>query len=430
MSFPGKIFLPFRLKLLLAMLAAAGAGIYLSYSGFTSALDRFAQEETGKHLLARLDLAAALIDEDVKSSLERARLTAARTGLREILSRHNTNGANPADAGELSRRLADAAGASESITGLDLEDARGIVAASLEKANMGRDLSSRPDFRLGAKKHSISGPRWEKGVISYEVAVPVPALPGAAARPLGTLRCRFKVMPAQQAALRALRGGGAALVLAKSAGRRVLILEGSSPEREIRLESPEAAPFLPALSGKDGVLAVDGGVSGKALYACRPISAPDWVIAAKTPFSPPAGRAGKLLEGAWLNAALAFVVLALAAFFTVNLLAAPLCEAGRQVAFLLEQCGKPAGDKKNLCEPGILAGAIEEAAGMLKNQASRDIELETETEKLREEDADLKSQNEELEKLNKYLMEREIKISELKKEIDDLREKMGGAIQE
>jgi hypothetical protein len=32
--------------------------------------------------------------------------------------------------------------------------------------------------------------------------------------------------------------------------------------------------------------------------------------------------------------------------------------------------------------------------------------------------------------LNKYLMEREIKISELKKEISELREKVGGGVQE
>jgi hypothetical protein len=244
------------------------------------------------------------------------------------------------------------------------------------------------------------------------------------------LRFRFRIIPAQQAALRALRGSGSALVLAKSSGRNMILEEGSSPAREIHLRSTEAAPFLPALSGKDGVTSVDGGASGKALYAFRAINTPDWIIAAKTPFSPAAEPAGKLLAGIRINAALIFAVLAAAAFFTVNLLAAPLREAGNRAASLLEQCGKPVEDKKHFYEPDALARAIEDAAGLLKNQTSHDIALETETEKLREEEADLKSQNEELEKLNKYLMEREIKISELKKEIDDLREKVGGGVQE
>jgi hypothetical protein len=219
------------------------------------------------------------------------------------------------------------------------------------------------------------------------------------------------------------------MVLAKKNARNILLIESARPAREVSLKVPEGAAFLPALSGREGASAAEEGSSGRMLYAWRTIPDSDWIIAAKTPFRPGSENFASLLERARLSALLAFVLLAAAAFFASGLLTAPLGEAGRQAAALLEQCGKT-GAHKNLCEPRLLAGAIEDAAGLLKKQSSRDLELETETEKLREEEADLKSQNDELEKLNKYLMERETKISELKKEISDLREKVGGGVQD
>jgi len=365
------------------------------------------------------------MDEDVKNGLTLARLTAARTGLREVLARHNTAHGLPSDTADLARRLADAAAASSNIAGLDLAGTDGRIAASLEKKRLGLALSSTADLRLGQIKAYISAPRVESDGIFYDVSVPVPALTAAAGRPLGVLRCRFIVAPAQKAAMRTLRTGGLALVLAKKGSRQLIIGEGPGPAREINLKSPEGALFLPALSREEGVSAEEG-ISGRMLYGWKNIPSAGWLIAARTPFPSGTGNSEKLLGRARLSALLAFVLLAVAAFFTAGLLAAPLGEAGRQAALLLEQCGKPAADKKLLCEPGALAGAIEEAAGILKKQSSRDLELETETEKLREEEADLQSQNVELEKLNKYLMERETKISELKKEIADLREKVGG----
>ncbi|OGR44832.1 MAG: hypothetical protein A2X35_05930 [Elusimicrobia bacterium GWA2_61_42] len=430
MAFPGKVFLPFRLKLLLVMLTAAGAGIYLSYSGFRNALRPFSEGEAGNRLFSSIELAGAVIDEDVRAALERARLTAARTGLGELLARYNLKTPLPSDPADLARRLAGAAAGSDNLTGLDLAGINGKIAASLEKGRVGLDLSSRADFRLGLKSPYISAPRSENGTISYEITVPVPAPPGAGPRPLGALRCRFKIPPVRQAAAQTLREKGFIVALAKKSGQHLVLDEGKGPAREVSLKALEGAPFLPALSGKEGVSSMDEGKAGRMLYGWRTIPAPDWIIAAKVPFETNSAGSAMLLERARLNSLLAFVFLAAAAFFAVNLLAAPLCEAGRQAAALLEQCGKPAGDRKDLCEPAILARAIEEAAGTIKGQASHDMELETETEKLREEEADLKSQNDELEKLNKYLMEREIKISELKKEIDDLREKVAGGAQD
>ncbi|HAT72710.1 MAG TPA: hypothetical protein DCS63_07830 [Elusimicrobia bacterium] len=427
MPFYGKLFLPFRLKLLLVILAAAGAGSYSSYSGFRGALKPFHEDEAGGRLISRLELAAAVIDEDVKSGLALARLTAARTGLREALGRHNANPGLPADKADLSRRLADAA--SGSVIGLDLVGTDGKVAASLDK-RIGLDLSSRADIQIGSKRPYITGPRAENGKIVYEVTVPVPALAGTTARPLGVLRCRFLAASEQEAALRPLRQGGATLVLAKKGGQQLIAAEGPGFAREVNLKSPKGSLFLPAISGPEGAASFEEGISGRMITGWKSIPSPGWIIAARIPFLPAAESSARLLERARLHALLSFILLAAAAFFAAGLLAAPLCEAGRQTAFLLEQCGIPAADRKRLCEPGPLAGAIEEAAGILKRQSSRGLELETETEKLREEEADLQSQNDELEKLNKYLMERETKISELKKEISDLREKVGGGVQE
>lgn len=418
MQFPVKIYLPFRLKLLLAFLAAAGAGIYLSYSGLKNAAGPFSEQEAGAKLTAGLDIAAAVINAEVNTRLERTRLLAARPALREILA------AGTAEEKSLSRLLAAEGGAATEVVSLDLADAKGRVAASLEKGGLGTDFSQRLDFRLGIKGHYVSAPRAGERAFYYDITVPVPA-GGKASLPLGALRCRFKTGPAQLAALDALRAAGTVLVLAKRGGQRLLLTEGNAPGRYFELKSPEGAPFLPALEGREGssVSAEAGG--GKAVYASRALSGPDWVLTLKAPFSPAAQPMAGLLGQARLNALLAFTFLAAAAFFVVGSLTGPLREIAREAATLLEECGRPSNPSERLNEPEVLAAAISEAATVLRQQATRDLALETETEKLREEEADLKTQNDELEKLNKYLMEREIKISELKKEISELREKVG-----
>lgn len=421
MQFQVKIYLPFRLKLLLAFLAAAGAGIYLSYSGLKTAAAPFAEQQAGALLTARLDIAAAMLNAGINADLELARRLAARPELREMLAGGQT------DAKALGRLQGAVPPVSGILAGLDLADTKGLVTASVKTEGSGADLSRRADFRLGTKKYYISGPRLSGKDIGYDVTVPVFTAAGSASRPLGALRCRFKTAPAQLAALDALRAEGAALVLAKRGGQRLTLTDGNGPARELNLKTPEAAPFLTALESKDGAPVSAETGAGRAIYASRAITAPDWVLVLKAPFVPAAQPAAGLLERVRLNALLAFTFLATAAFFVVGSLTGPLRGMAREAATLLAECGRPPAPAERLSEPDVLAAAISEAASALKQQATRDLELETETEKLREEEADLKTQNDELEKLNKYLMEREIKISELKKEISELREKVGSS---
>jgi hypothetical protein len=425
MQFPGKTHTPFRLKLLLALLAAAGAGILLSYAGFKNSVGPYSEDEAGKLLLAKLDIAAAVLNSEIGADLDKARLLAARPALRELLARGARN-SGQAEGGELLKSLAQAAGAAEGITILDLADARGRMAASLEARGPGTDLSRRMDFRMGLKGQYVSAPRPDKNSFSYEITVPVPEA-GGRARPVGALRCRFKAGPALRAALEALRAGGASLALAKRGGRKIYFFGEAGQGRELSLKAGEAAPFLPALEGREGTYVSHETENMGTTYASRTLTVPDWTLALKTPFQPLARPEAGLLARARVLAALSFALLAAAAFFVASFLTGPLHDTAREAALLLEECGRPAEHPDALSEPSVLAGALSEAASAMKQQAYRDAELETETEKLREEEADLKTQNDELEKPNKYLMEREIKISELKKEISELREKVGSA---
>jgi len=419
MQIPVKIYLPFRLKLLLAFLAAAGAGIYLSYSGLRNAAGPFSEQQAGARLTDRLDIAAAVINAEVNTRLERARLLAALPVMRETLASGPAAG--------FPRLPAAGESAAAEISGMDLADAGGKITASRQKDGQGTVLPRRADLRLGAKGGYISAPRLSGKDIGYDITVPVFAEAGKTARPLGALRCRFKAATGQLAALDSLRQQGTVLVLAKRGGQKFTLSEGAALARELNIKTPEAAPFLPALEGKEGAVLSDEAGGGRAIYASRVITGPDWVLAVKAPFSPDAQPMAGLLGHVRLNALLAFTFLATAAFFVVGSLTGPLRGVAREAAALLEECGRPAGPSERLSEPDVLAAGISEAAAALKRQASRDLELETETEKLREEEADLKTQNDELEKLNKYLMEREIKISELKKEISELREKVGSS---
>lgn len=430
MSFSGKLFLPFRLKLLFAILAAAAAGIYLCYGGFRNALGPYAEEEAGVRLTARLDLAAAAAEAELASGLERARLTAARTGLRDLLTRQKSGQALPSDPHELQKRLQDAAAASPSLLAMDLLDTAGKTAASLDKSDIGRDFSGAEAFRRGLRGNYIGAPFVSGGGIGYEVAVPVPPPAGSPGGPPGVLRCRFRASARLQEALETLRSAGLITAFAKLNGEKLVIYGPGSALKELAAKANEASPFLAFLSGSEKLSAAAKTGRAGMIYSGRRIAGTDWIAAAGIPLSSGTGAAAGLSERVRLGALLALALLAASAIFAVSLLTAPLKEAGRQAEALMDVCGAPPGNRKELCEPAAMAAAMGIAAAIMKKHSYKDVELETETEKLREEEADLKSQNEELEKLNKYLMDREIKISELKKEISELREKVGGGVPE
>jgi hypothetical protein len=431
MSFSGKVLLSFRLKLLLAILAAAAAGIYLCYGGVKSALRPYEEDEAGAKLLARLDLAAAALESETASGLERAGMTAARTGLREILSRQTEGQSAPTDAAAIQDRLHDAAQASPSMVSIDLLAPSGRTAASLEKSGIGTDHSKAEYFRRGLRGGYISAPQAVNGNLYYEIAVPAPLPKGKPGRgPAGVLRCRFKALPRLQQTLGSLSSAGLTLAIGKLSGEKLILTAPGVAAKEFSAKAPEAAAFVPFMSGGERFSSNAKRGPGGMLYAARAVAGTDWVAAAGMPLGSAAGAASGLLERVRLTALLAFMLLAVSAVFAVNLLAGPLTEAGRQAGELLEICGMPPAGEQGLREPAAMAAAMETAAALIKKHTSKDVELETETEKLREEEADLKSQNDELEKLNKYLMEREIKISELKKEISELREKVGGGVQE
>jgi hypothetical protein len=425
----GKLFLPFRLKLLLVILAAAAAGIYLSYAGLKSALRPYSEEEAGTRLLARLDLAAAALETETSAGLERAELTAARTGLRGMLDRRARGAALPSDSAGMQKKLKEAAADSPAIVSLDLLDRTGLVIASLDSRKIGKDLSGGENFRRGLRSRYLGAARIADGDISYEIAVPAPkSADGSGGSPAGVLLCRLKASGQLRQALGVLRAAGFTTAIARRNGEKLVIAGPGAPPREVEARSPEAAPFLGFMSGSESFASIVNPASDGLIYAGRVIPGTDWIAAAGMPRSAvPAPSAG-LLERARLAALLAFILVAAAAVFAVSLLTGPLGEAGRQAGELMEICGTPAADKDRLCEPATIAAALETASAMLKKKSFRGAELETETEKLREEEEDLKSQNDELEKLNKYLMEREIKISELKKEISELREKVGGGV--
>lgn len=417
---------PFRLRLLLALICAAGAGVYLTYSGIARNAAPFISAEAGDRLFSRLSLSASLIESEVNSGIEKTRLTAARVGLREILAR-TEGGLSQSDQTGLQSRLQDAAGTSPSITAIELMDSRGKAVAAVPRRNIGRDLSGSPDFRAGMEGVYVSAPRGGRGAMEYDITVPVHApdnKPGQA--PLGALRFRLKSssLPWETA-----DGGNVVVSLGRRQGNTLKITGGAGGDREISLKSPEAAPFLPALEGKEGFTAL-GTDANKAIYAYRRLASPDWVMTAGIPYAEASGRGASMLRKARLNAALAFALLAITAFFIINVIIYPLTETARAAAVLLEDCGKPRPESDDKPQPELIDEALQAASERIRAGAYRGAELENETETLREEDADLKYQNAELAKLNEYLLERETKISELKKEIAALKEKFGAGARE
>ncbi len=429
MPIRGKLYLSFRLRLLLALIAMAGAGVYLTYSGIIRSAGPFLHEEAGDRLFSTLNLAASLLEGEVNSGIEKAKMTAARTGVRAILARLNSGGALPADRDELQKRLQDAIQASPDIAALELVNVRGAAAAAAPKAAAAHSFSRTADLRPSLTSVSVSAPRGGRGTVSYDITVPVPPLPGTPGTgPLGALHCRI-ISAALPQYLLAGNRGSMVFTLGRRQGDMIKVTGGAGGDREIPLKSPEAAPFLPAMEGKEGFTVI-GGDGGKAIYAYRRLSYPEWIITAGVPYSQAEGRGDRMLKEVRLNALLAFALLAIAALIGANLLILPITRTARSAAALLEDCGKPTEEPNSRPEAELVDEALAEAAALIKTRTTRGTELESETEKLREEETDLKYQNAELEKLNKYLSEREVKISELKKEIADLKEKVGVGVSE
>ncbi|OGR61952.1 MAG: hypothetical protein A2X31_07205 [Elusimicrobia bacterium GWB2_63_22] len=417
-----KCWVPFRLRLLLALICAAGAGVYLTYSGIVRNAAPFISGEAGDRLFSRLSMSASLIESAVNSGIEKTRLTAARVGLRELLARTKEGALSQEDQSALLSRLQDAAGTSPSITAIDLMDSRGKAVAAIPPGNTGRNLSGTSDFRAGMEGVYVSAPRGGRAAMEYDITVPVRApdsKPDQA--PIGALRFRLTStsLPWETA-----DAGQIVVSLGRRQGNALKITGGAGGDREISLKSPEAAPFLPALEGKEGFTTL-GTDEDKAIYAYRRLAAPDWVMTAGMPYAEASGRGAGMLKKARLNAALAFALLAITAFFIINVIIYPLTETARSAAVLLEDCGKPRPENDAKPQPELIDEALEAASERIRAGAYRGAELENETETLREEDADLKYQNAELAKLNKYLSERETKISELKREIAALKEKFG-----
>lgn len=421
MAFSQKRLAPFRLRVLLVILTAAAAGAWMAYASFMTAFKPQSEKAAGERLLAGVELGAAVLDGEVRGAVELARMTASGPVLRELLALHNRGSAGAEDTRALQRRLEDTRPASGVMLKLELAGRSGRIAASSGGLAPGADVSGTQEFRAALKGAYVGPPLPSAGGLEYEIAVPVPARRTDQPGPLGALLCRFRVLPGAQVALETLASRGGSLALAKTNGGQFALLSEDGKVREAGLKAPEAEPFLPALAASEGVYTGKAGV-----YAWQPVPAAGWVLAARgsndeihAAYASLSARARTLLL-VWI------AILAAGAFLAAGALTWGVAEAGRQAAALLEQCGKPQADPRELAEPEALGAAIAEVAAALRVQAARDMELETETEKLREEESDLKSQNDELEKLNKYLMERETKISELKQEISELKEKVGG----
>lgn len=419
MLFRKAVSLPLRLRLLLALIAAAGAGAFLTYSGLKSEAAAFIQEETGERLFLRLTLAGDAVEKEVHSGLETARLIAGRAEVRETLLRLSSGSGQPGGRETLAVRLAGYTATSPSIAALELVDAGGNVAASAGKIPGPRFLQAKSGLKRLPGGAYIGFPSSGAKALEYTVAVPVSSAAQAGNREnIGELRCLFKGIP-----LPAGPRGNApvAFTLAERQGNRFKVT-GTGGDRELSLNSDEAAPLISALAGKDGYAEMNGA-GGKTLYAYLRLPAYDWLLTAATPYSAAARRGKTMLGAARLKAILAFAFLALTAFLAAGLVLTPVTETARAAGAFLEECGKAAPAAGEGPDIEVIDKAIAEAAALLKARGEDGADFETETEKLREEDADLKYQNAELEKLNKYLLDREIKISELKKEISELKEK-------
>ncbi len=429
MSIRKAFYLPFRLKLLLALIAFAGAGTYVTYCGLRAAALPFAEREAGDRLFQKVDLAASLIEKELVYGLERASMTAARTGMREILERRRSGKAEPGDAERLYARLEDTAKASPAVTELDLLDSRGIVAASLDRSRIGKDMSRSPSFLFPSAESLLPSGPGKSDLLPYEISVPVASLGGKGQR-LGVLKCRLRASRDLAGSLKGLGEENIAFYITRRSGQKIYLSAYGSAAREIDANSPEAEPFLPSTEGQEGYSAPLDKTGQRTLYAYRRLRSTDWIVAARAPYAPVNSVLKSLLYGARLAALLTFVLLALCALPIAAAMARPVNAALRAAAGLLEDCGEAGHDTKLPTDAGVMAETINKAAAMLRAHKTRGIVLQNEAETLREEDADLKFQNAELEKLNKYLLDRETRITELKKELSDLKTKPGAGAAE
>jgi len=414
MAFSLKKKAPFRLRLLAALLTAAAAGAWMGYASLMAALKPYSEKAGNDRLMSGVELTAGLIDTEIAADLEMVAREASSPLAAELLGRGKA-GPGTRDAARLAARASELGALS-----LELADRSGRLAASSSGRRQAGPAASR-SFRLGLKGAYAGPPLPGAPGVEYEAAAPVPPGRGDPSGPLGVLTARFRLRAGAGRAVEALLARGNRLALASPGGNEFVLLSQGAAPRTAGIKDQEAAPFLPALSGGGG------GYSGKGwAYAWQPAPSPGWLLAAGDPAAGTYSGGTPLGSRARKRLLLWAALLAAGAILAAGALSLGLAEAGRQAADLLEQCGKPPADPRELAEPDKLAAAIAEVSAALRQQAARDLELETETEKLREEESDLKSQNDELEKLNKYLMERETRISELKQEISELREKVGG----
>ena len=424
MYFTEKFFLTLRLRVLLALIAAAGAGVFLTYSAAKRIVEPLASEDSGTRILSSVKASAAAIDSEIASGLDRARLLAARPAVKELLYRRNRGEISGPARETLRLRLKDAAMATPGLTSLTISDARGGVAGSFEKPGGEKTSGETGGITANPDEVYVSPPLIEKGALFYEVAVPVQAAGGPGQAAAGTLRCRFT----SAEVLRASRYPPADqpdLSLARRRGMVLITTSREKPRAEAAIGSDEAALFRPALLGKEGY-AVAGGRSGNVLYAYSRLPAADWLIAAQArrPAAQPHYTAA-ILDKIRLQSWLCFALLVIGAFLAAKKLAAPMDNNVRLAAELLKECGIADAETSGpYPEAKLVARALTEAGSLMKQRAECGRQLLTEAEQLREEESELKYQNLELEKLNKYLLERETKISELKTELRELRGKI------
>ncbi len=377
--------LSLRLRVLLAMLAAAGAGVYLTYSAAMHAAGPLASDEAAGGLRARLDLAAALTEAGMSAASAQARALASlpASALAGGLPAGRTHGPE--------------------LTGAWLQDADGRVLASYR----GR-ASARQAAAAQSKNLMIGPPLWNSG-LEYEITAPASG---------GTLRCRFRAVPLPREAY-GRAGQETSYIFALRRGN-TLRTAGPRGSSDVPIKSRQAELFLPALEGREGS-AVSS--DGSTLFAFRRLPAADWIMTASTPYAAAAANGERMTGNVRLAALLIFALLAISCFFGAALALRPLRRTARAAAALLEDCGRQQADPDEQPSPELIDQALREASACLRSRDNVGARLEAETEKLRGEEADLKNQNAELEKLNQYLNEREAMIAELKGELAKLKEK-------
>jgi hypothetical protein len=407
-----------RLRILLALIAVAGAGIFLTYSAAERVVVRLTAEESGARIFSSLKGSAAAIDSEISYGLERARLAAAQPALRELLYRRNRGRAAQSDEETLRLYLKDAARTTRGLASITLVDAKGALAGAFREPGLKVVSPEAAGISVSPDEDYLSPPLIKKGDLFYEVAVVVPSsAPGAGAQ-AGTLRCCF-VVPA------VLRGGVSDFSLAGRRGKNLVITSKSKPREEVALDSESAALFRPALHGEEGY-SLPRGKDGGLIYVYGRLRAADWLIAAQISApTAPLLYTTAILERIRLCAWLCFALVSMVAFFISKSLAAPVIEDARSASVLLQECRAPGAEAAGgRTETELIQSALTEAGALIRQSTEHGHQLQSETDKLREEETELKYQNLELDKLNKYLLKRETNISELKKEINDLRKEI------